>query len=65
MEPVEGATNEHLIYRTENLNLANGSCGHLNPSEIALENIAQSTQMFTNRVGRNYNSFISSCLVLN
>lgn len=28
LEPLEGATSEHKIYRAENLNIAPGSCGH-------------------------------------
>lgn len=28
LEPLEGATNEHKIYRAENLKIAPGSCGH-------------------------------------
>lgn len=28
LEPLEGATNEHKIYRAENLEIIPGSCGH-------------------------------------
>ena len=28
LEPLEGATREHKIYRAENLKIAPGSCGH-------------------------------------
>lgn len=28
LEPLEGATNEHKIYRAESLKIAPGSCGH-------------------------------------
>lgn len=28
LEPLEGATSEHKIYRAENLKIAPGSCGH-------------------------------------
>lgn len=28
LEPIEGATTEHKIYRAENLKIAPGSCGH-------------------------------------
>nr|XP_056706457.1 disintegrin and metalloproteinase domain-containing protein 12 [Euleptes europaea] len=50
LEPLEGATNEHIIYTTENLKLALGSCGHhLNISGITQGDSAQSTQMFISR----------------
>ncbi|XP_033005320.1 disintegrin and metalloproteinase domain-containing protein 12 isoform X2 [Lacerta agilis] len=50
LEPLEGATNEHIIYQARDLKLALGSCGHhLNISGITLEDTTQSTQKFASR----------------
>ncbi|XP_060624602.2 disintegrin and metalloproteinase domain-containing protein 12 [Anolis sagrei] len=50
LEPLEGATNEHIIYRATSLKLAPGSCGHhLNISAVTLENTVQSIQTFASR----------------
>ncbi|XP_061491673.1 disintegrin and metalloproteinase domain-containing protein 12 isoform X2 [Rhineura floridana] len=50
LEPLEGTTNEHIIYQAKNLQLALGTCGH-HPSisGIALENVTRSVQTFTSR----------------
>ncbi|XP_054838492.1 disintegrin and metalloproteinase domain-containing protein 12 [Eublepharis macularius] len=45
LEPLEGTTNEHIIYQAVDLKVALGSCGHhLNISGISWEDAAQSTQ---------------------
>ncbi|XP_019358530.1 PREDICTED: disintegrin and metalloproteinase domain-containing protein 12 isoform X3 [Gavialis gangeticus] len=50
LEPLEGATNEHKIYRAENLKIGPGSCGHhFNISGITVDDTAQSSQAFTSR----------------
>lgn len=55
LEPLEGATNEHKIYRAENLKIGPGSCGHhFNISGITVDDTAQSSQAFTGRVGGKY-----------
>ncbi|KAF7239222.1 Disintegrin and metalloproteinase domain-containing protein 12, partial [Varanus komodoensis] len=50
LEPLDGATNEHILYQAKNLKLAPGSCGHhLNLSGVTARNTAQPTHMFTHR----------------
>ncbi|XP_034993488.1 disintegrin and metalloproteinase domain-containing protein 12 isoform X3 [Zootoca vivipara] len=50
LEPLEGATNEHIIYQARDLKLALGSCGHhLNISDITLEDTTHTTQKSASR----------------
>lgn len=54
LEPLEGATNEHIIYQARDLKLALGSCGHHpNISGITPEDTTQFIQKFASRVGGN------------
>nr|XP_020647190.1 disintegrin and metalloproteinase domain-containing protein 12 [Pogona vitticeps] len=50
LEPLEGTTNEHVIYEAMKLKLAPGSCGyHLNISGVTLQDTVQPLQTFTGR----------------
>lgn len=51
LEPLEGATNEHVIYEAMDLKIAPGSCGHhRNISGATLQDTVQSIRTFTGRV---------------
>ncbi|XP_042315627.1 disintegrin and metalloproteinase domain-containing protein 12 [Sceloporus undulatus] len=50
LEPLEGTTNEHIIYQATSLKLASGFCGHhLNISAVTLEDTVPSMWTFTSR----------------
>lgn len=54
LEPLEGAMNEHIIYRLKHPNLILGTCGHhLNLTGVSLGDTAQFIPTFTSRVSDN------------
>uniref|UniRef100_A0A8B9QH85 ADAM metallopeptidase domain 12 n=1 Tax=Apteryx owenii TaxID=8824 RepID=A0A8B9QH85_APTOW len=53
LEPLEGAASEHKIYRSENLKIAPGSCGHhLDLSTMRADDTPHHSQAFAGRYKR-------------